>query len=376
MTKPLCHTAEHVKPRSYTDIYVIERCQVKPSRLLVTLAALGTAAMVHATPPVLIIHGGAGVIKRDMNPAKEKAVRAAMTKALEDGYAQLKAGKPAMDAVTAAITVLEDDPNFNAGRGSVFTHDGKNEMDAAVMDGDTLRAGSVAAVHRVKNPILLARAVMEHSPHVMLIGDGAEEFAKEQGITLVDPSYFRTEERWQQLQKALKEDAEKQPHADLETAKHFGTVGAVALDAQGHLAAGTSTGGMTDKRWGRVGDSPIIGAGTYANAQCAVSGTGWGEFYIRTVAAHEICMKVSMLGEPLQRAAAEVINQEIPSMGGNGGAIALDSDGNIAMPFNTDGMYRGWIGADGVPHVAIYDNEPDPSNHPPAAPSSASAPAD
>jgi beta-aspartyl-peptidase (threonine type) len=332
--------------------------------------------MVHATTPVLVIHGGAGVIKRDMNPAKEKAVRAAMTKALEDGYAQLKAGKPAMDAVTAAITVLEDDPNFNAGRGSVFTHDGNNEMDAAVMDGDTLRAGSVAAVRRVKNPILLARAVMEHSPHVMLIGDGAEEFAKEQGITLVDPSYFRTEERWQQLQKALKEDAEKQPHADLETAKHFGTVGAVALDAQGHLAAGTSTGGMTDKRWGRVGDSPIIGAGTYANAQCAVSGTGWGEFYIRTVAAHEICMKVSMLGEPLQRAAAEVINQEIPSMGGNGGAIALDNDGNIAMPFNTDGMYRGWIGADGVPHVAIYDSEPDPSNQPPAAPSSASAPTD
>lgn len=329
--------------------------------------------MTHATTPVLVIHGGAGVIKRDMSPAKEKAVRAALTKALQDGYAQLKAGKPAIDAVTAAITVLEDDPNFNAGKGSVFTHDGKNEMDAAVMDGDTLRAGSIAGVHRVKNPILLARAVMEHSQHVMLIGDGAEEFAKEQGITLVDPSYFRTEERWQQLQKALKEDAQKQQHADLETAKHFGTVGAVALDSQGHLAAGTSTGGMTDKRWGRVGDSPIIGAGTYANAQCAVSGTGWGEYYIRTVAAHEICMKVSMLGEPVQRAAAEVINQEIPSMGGNGGAIALDTNGDIAMPFNTDGMYRGWIGADGVAHVAIYDDEPDPSNHPPAPAVSSSA---
>jgi beta-aspartyl-peptidase (threonine type) len=329
--------------------------------------------MTHATTPVLVIHGGAGVIKRDMSPAKEKAVRAAMTKALQDGYAQLKAGKPAIDAVTAAITVLEDDPNFNAGKGSVFTHDGKNEMDAAVMDGDTLRAGSIAGVHRVKNPILLARAVMEHSQHVMLIGDGAEVFAKEQGITLVDPSYFRTEDRWQQLQKALKEDAEKQPHADLETARHFGTVGAVALDSQGHLAAGTSTGGMTDKRWGRVGDSPIIGAGTYANAQCAVSGTGWGEYYIRTVAAHEICMKVSMLGEPVQRAAAEVINQEIPSMGGNGGAIALDTNGDIAMPFNTDGMYRGWIGADRVAHVAIYDDEPDPSNHPPEPAVSTSA---
>jgi L-asparaginase / beta-aspartyl-peptidase len=335
---------------------------VKSSRLFVVLAALGVAAMTHATTPVLVIHGGAGVIKRDMTPAKEKAVRAAMTKALLDGYAQLKAGKPALDAVSTAITVMEDDANFNAGKGSVFTHDGTTEMDAAIMDGETLRAGSVAGVHRVKNPILLARAVMEHSSHVMLVGDGAEAFAKTQGITLVDPSYFHTDERWQQLQKALKEDAAKQPHADVETAKHFGTVGAVALDSEGHLAAGTSTGGMNDKRWGRVGDSPIIGAGTYANAQCAVSGTGWGEFYIRTVAAHEICMKVSMLNEPIQRAAAEVINQEIPSMGGNGGAIALDGEGNIAMPFNTDGMYRGWIGADGVPHVAIYDDEPDPSN--------------
>jgi beta-aspartyl-peptidase (threonine type) len=343
-------------------------------RLFVALASFGMAIMSHATTPVLVIHGGAGVIKRDMNPAKEKAVRAALIKALQDGYAQLKAGKPAIDAVTRAITVLEDDPNFNAGKGSVFTHDGKNEMDAAVMEGDSLRAGSVAGVHRVKNPILLARAVLEHSPHVMLVGDGAEEFAKEQGITLVDPSYFRTDERWQQLQKALKEDAQKQPHADLETARHFGTVGAVALDSEGHLAAGTSTGGMTDKRWGRVGDSPIIGAGTYANAQCAVSGTGWGEFYMRTVAAHEICMRVSLLNEPLQRAAAEVINQEIPSMGGNGGAIALDTSGNIAMPYNTDGMYRGWIGADGVPHVAIYDDEPDPSNQPPAASSTAASP--
>lgn len=343
---------------------------MKLSRLFVAIVALGAAAMTHATAPVLVIHGGAGVVKRDMSPAKEKAMRAAMVKALQDGYAQLKARKPAIDAVTTAITVLEDDPNFNAGKGSVFTHDGKNEMDAAVMDGESLRAGSVAGVQRVKNPIVLAHAVMEHSSHVMLIGDGAEAFAKDQGVALVDPSYFRTEERWQQLQKALKEDNEKKPHGDPETARHFGTVGAVALDSQGHLAAGTSTGGMTDKRWGRVGDSPIIGAGTYANAQCAVSGTGWGEFYIRTVAAHEICMKVSMLGEPVERAAAEVINQEIPSMGGNGGAIALDANGNIAMPFNTDGMYRGWIGADGVPHVAIYDDEPDPSNHPPAPASS------
>lgn len=348
---------------------------MKSHRLFVALATLGIAGMSHAaTTPVLVIHGGAGVIKRDMTPAKEKAVRTAMTLALQNGYAQLKAGKPALDAVTAAITVLEDDPNFNAGKGAVFTHDGKNELDAAIMDGFTLRAGSVADVQRVKNPILLARAVMEHSPHVMLAGIGAEEFAKEQGITLVDPAYFRTEERWQQLQKALKEDAAKQPHADVGTAKHFGTVGAVALDVQGHLAAGTSTGGMTDKRWGRIGDSPIIGAGTYANSGCAVSGTGWGEYYIRTVAAHEICMKVTQMRVPLKRSAAEVINQEIPSMGGNGGAIALDADGHIAIPFNTDGMYRGWIGADGVPHVAIYGDEDDGTAELPAPAESAAQP--
>ena len=327
--------------------------------LIAILGLSGVLAVSHATTPVLVIHGGSGVIKRDMDPAREKEIRAALGKALQRGYAQLDAGKPALDGITAALTVLEDDPNFNAGKGSVFTHDGRNELDAAIMDGSSLRAGAIAGVQRVKNPILLARAVLEKSPHVMLIGDGAEAFARDVGIPLVDPSYFRTEPRWQQLQKALKEDRGGKPHADVETAKHFGTVGAVALDAKGHLAAGTSTGGMTDKRWGRVGDSPIIGAGTYANADCAVSGTGWGEFYIRTVAAHAICMRVSLMHVPLERAAAEVINQDIPAMGGNGGAIALDAKGNIAMPFNTDGMYRGWVGGDGVPHVAIYDDEPD-----------------
>jgi beta-aspartyl-peptidase (threonine type) len=315
--------------------------------------------MSHAATPVLVIHGGSGVVRRDMGPEKEREIRAALTKALQSGYARLRAGGAALDGVTAALTVLEDDPNFNAGKGAVFTHDGRNELDAAIMDGNTLRAGAVAGVHRVKNPILLARAVMERSQHVMLIGDGAEVFAREVGVTLVDPSYFRTEQRWQQLQKALREDGQGKPHADGETAGHFGTVGAVALDVRGHLAAGTSTGGMTDKRWGRVGDSSIIGAGTYANADCAVSGTGWGEFYIRTVAAHAICMRVSLMHVPLERAAAEVINQEIPALGGNGGAIALDARGHIAMPFNTEGMYRGWISGDGMPHVAIYDDEPD-----------------
>jgi len=365
---------KHGRTARYTRPVALGEIEVKPHRLFVALAVFGIATMSHAAVlPVLVIHGGAGVIKRDMTPVREKAVRAALTLALQNGYAQLKAGKPALDAVTAAIVVLEDDPNFNAGKGSVFTHDGKNEMDAAIMDGNTQRAGSVADVQRIKNPILLARAVMEKSPHVMLAGEGAEAFAQSIGMPLVDPSYFRTEERWQQLQKALKEDAGKQAHADVETAKHFGTVGAVALDAEGHLAAGTSTGGMTDKRWGRIGDSPIIGAGTYANSGCAVSGTGWGEFYIRTVAAHEICMKVTQMREPLKLAAAEVINQEIPSMGGNGGAIALDTDGHIAIPFNTDGMYRGWIGADGVPHVAIYGDEDDGIAEPPAPASAGSA---
>jgi len=321
-----------------------------------------------AVPPVLVIHGGAGVIKRELSPAKEKAIRTAMTKALESGYAQLKAGKSSVDAVSAAIVVLEDDPNFNAGKGAVFTHDGRNELDAAIMDGDSRRAGAVAGVERIRNPILLARAVMEKTPYVMLSGQGAEAFAQSIGMPLVDPAYFRTEERWQQLQKALKEDGAGKPHEDEDAAKHFGTVGAVALDKLGHLAAGTSTGGMVDKRWGRIGDSPIIGAGTYANSDCAVSGTGWGEYYIRTVAAHAICMQVSQMRVPIKRAAAVVINQEIPALGGNGGAIALDAHGNIAIPFNTDGMYRGWIDASGVPHVAIYGDEDDGSSAPaPAA---------
>ena len=321
-----------------------------------------------AVPPVLVIHGGAGVIKRELSPAKEKAIRTAMTKALESGYAQLKAGKSSVDAVSAAIVVLEDDPNFNAGKGAVFTHDGRNELDAAIMDGDSRRAGAVAGVERIRNPILLARAVMEKTPYVMLSGHGAEAFAQSIGMPLVDPAYFRTEERWQQLQKALKEDGAGKPHEDEDAAKHFGTVGAVALDKLGHLAAGTSTGGMVDKRWGRIGDSPIIGAGTYANSDCAVSGTGWGEYYIRTVAAHAICMQVSQMRVPIKRAAAVVINQEIPALGGNGGAIALDAHGNIAIPFNTDGMYRGWIDASGVPHVAIYGDEDDGSSAPaPAA---------
>ena len=312
----------------------------------------GTLRLHGEQPVVLAVHGGAGVDRASMTPADEARARAALELALRRGYEQLKQGHPSMDAVTAAITTLEDDPMFNAGRGAVFTHDGRNELDASVMDGATLAAGAVAGVHRVKNPVLLARAVMEHSSHVMLVGDGAEQV----GVTLVEPSYFRTERRWQELQKALGADG-KQASAAREGARHFGTVGAVARDSMGRLAAGTSTGGMTDKRYGRVGDSPVIGAGTYADAACAVSGTGWGEYYLRVSAARDICMRMGREGESATRAGRAVIEDEIPGMGGDGGAIVLGGNGEVALPFNTEGMYRGWIGADGVPHVAIYRDD-------------------
>ena len=307
--------------------------------------------------PVLVVHGGAGVERAGMTPQLEAKARTALALALRRGHAQLKAGKSATAAVTAAVAVLEDDPLFNAGRGAVFTHDGRNELDASIMDGSTLAAGAVAGVHRIKNPILLARAVMEHSPHVMMIGDGAEKFAAERGIEQADADYFRTEKRWLDLQKALKEDAAGLPPPAL---RHFGTVGALARDRAGRLAAATSTGGMTDKRYGRVGDSPIIGAGTYADASCAVSGTGWGEFYIRASAARTICLRMAAMNESAEQAGRAVINDQIPRMGGDGGAIVLAADGSVAMPFNTQGMYRGWIGADGVPHVAIYGTDPLP----------------
>jgi len=330
----------------------------RSSALLLSLClSIPLAASAAAAEPVLVIHGGAGVERRNLSPAEENAARAALRQALLKGHAALTAGKPALEAVTAAITVLEDDPTFNAGKGAVFTHDGRNELDVSLMDGATLKAGAVAGVQRVRNPILLAEAVMQHSPHVMMVGQGAEAFASSQGITLVDPSYFRTDKRWQQLQKALKEEASGQAHADLDTARHFGTVGAVALDKDGKLAAGTSTGGMTNKRYGRVGDSPIIGAGTYADAGCAVSGTGWGEYYIRTAAAHDICARIQYLKQGPVEAGRAVINERIPALGGDGGAIVLSADGRAATPFNTQGMYRGWIGADGVPHVAIFASE-------------------
>lgn len=316
------------------------------------LLLLAFAVNVRAATPVLVVHGGAGVVAKEVTAEKEKAVRAELHKALEAGYAVLKAGGSSLDAVTATIVPLEDSPLFNAGKGAVFNHDGRNELDASIMDGATLRAGSVANVHRIRNPIQLARAVMEKSPHVMLVGDGAEAFAQSIGMALVEAKYFYTQDRWQQLQDALK--AEQAEHVDPAKAPHHGTVGAVALDRAGHLAAGTSTGGMTNKRYGRVGDSPVIGAGTYANAKCAVSATGWGEFYIRANAAHDICARVEYKGEPVAQAADEVVLGVVPKLGGDGGVIALDADGNFAMPFNTEGMYRGWVDRDGTIHVAIF----------------------
>ena len=290
----------------------------------------------------LVLHGGAGVITRDkLTPEREAAIRADLERALRAAHAVLASGGKSTDAVTAAITILEDSPLFNAGKGAVFTHDGVNELDAAIMNGPTHAAGAVAGVRTIKNPILLAKAVMQNGRHVMLVGRGAEEFAATAGVEIVDPSYFRTEERWQQLQQALVED-------------HFGTVGVVALDKTGDLAAGTSTGGLTNKRYGRVGDSPIIGAGTYADAHCGVSATGHGELFIRYTVARDICARVEYAHEPLAQAADDVVMHELVPVGGDGGVIALDAQGHWAMPFNTPGMYRGYITEDGVPHVEIF----------------------
>ena len=322
--------------------------------------AVRDGVLVALDAPMLVLHGGAGVEPGDLTPDEEVAAKRALEAALRAGHAKLQAGASSVDAVIAAITVLEDAPQFNAGRGAVFTHDGRNELDTSLMDGATGKAGAAAGLHRVRNPITLARAIMDKSNHVMMVGDGAEMFAKEQGIALVDPAYFRTEKRWKALQKALQDERQAQASNQplvLPGRAYFGTVGALALDVQGHLAAGTSTGGMTNKRYGRVGDAPIIGAGTWADARCAVSGTGWGEFYIRAAAAHEICARVRLGGQPLAKAADDVINRDIPKAGGDGGAIALGADGSVAFPFNTGGMYRGWIGADGVPHLAIYKTD-------------------
>lgn len=330
------------------------------------------APSVETSNIAIAIHGGAGtILKSEMSPELEKEFLAKLDEALNAGYAVLNEGGSSLDAVVASVKVMEDSPLFNAGKGAVFTHEGVNELDAAIMDGSNLAAGAVAGVRTVKNPIELARKVMTDSPHVMLAGKGADEFAKSIGLDVVDPKYFYTERRWLQLQQLLKakdsgtklsEDGDKtssrkEAYRFSSEENRFGTVGAVALDKNGKLAAATSTGGMTNKRWGRIGDAPIIGAGTYANAVCAVSATGHGEYFIRAAVAHDICARVEYQNLPLAQAANIVVMEKLVKMKGEGGIIAVDNKGNVALPFNSKGMYRASIDHTGKKVIAIYQNE-------------------
>lgn len=334
--------------------------------LLLVLFVLPLSSFAQQKRVAFIIHGGAGVIKKGSISAEREAE---YTKKLEEavlaGYNALQSGKSSLDAVEIAIRILEDSPLFNAGKGAVFTADGKNELDASIMDGKTLKAGAVAGLHHVKNPISLARKVMENSPHVMMIGDGAEKFAKEQNIEFVPAKYFWTQNRWDALQKIIKEEKAKEKENKKVSEfrnptspnERYGTVGAVALDKNGDLAAGTSTGGMTYKKYGRVGDAPIIGAGTYAdNNTCGVSATGWGEFFIRIGVARDISALVEYKGLPIQTAVDEVIKNKLQNLGGDGGVIAIDKNGNIGISFNSDGMYRAYIDENGKPVVKIYND--------------------
>src|SRR5256714_1962466 len=318
--------------------------------------AAHTQSGASAARVAMVIHGGAGtILRQNMTPAMEKAYIDTLTIALRTGYQILARGGSSLDAVEATIRVMEDSPLFNAGKGAVVTANGVNELDASIMDGRTLGAGSVAAVEHIKNPISLARLVMEKSPHVMMVGSGAEEFAKTQGVTLVPPHYFWTERRWKAYEAEKARADSGKTGAALGMEKKFGTVGAVALDQAGNLAAGTSTGGTDMKRYGRVGDSPIIGAGTYANnLSCAVSGTGDGEFFIRNNVAADICARVRYSGVSLQQGADDVVMKELVAQHVGGGVIALNRKGEIATPFNTEGMYRGWVTADGKITVKIY----------------------
>lgn len=297
----------------------------------------------------IAVHGGAGVLPAsEMTAEREAAYRAGLKAAVDAGYAILEKGGSSLDAVTAAVRILEDDPLFNAGRGAVLTHEGAAELDASIMEGRTLRAGAIAGVRHVKNPVELARLVMERSPHVMLSGPGAEEFALEHGLTLMPNSYFVTEHRQRQLERAIRDSSKPARPGS-------GTVGAVAIDKAGDLAAATSTGGMTNKRHGRIGDSPIIGAGTYANnASCAVSATGHGEYFIRSVVAHDICALVEYRGMSLEEAAREVVQGKLKKLGGEGGVIAIDARGTIVMEFSSQGMLRAARDARGRSEVLIY----------------------
>ena len=322
----------------------------------------------------IAIHGGAGtILKSQMSDSLESAYTAVLTKAVEAGHKLLEQGGSALDAVGASINILEDSPLFNAGKGAVFTNDQTNELDASIMDGATLNAGAVAGVMHIKNPIDLARSVMEQSPHVFMYGEGAETFAKEQGFPMLSQEYFYTQGRFDHLKRVQSAQDQASVNDKKETFlsdeaslffdpvlknSKFGTVGCVALDKKGNLAAGTSTGGMTNKRFGRIGDAPVIGAGTYANnSSCAVSATGWGEYFIRGVVAHDIAAMMQYGGMNLAEATSLVIDKKIPELGGDGGVIAMDQSGNISMRFNTAGMYRAQIGADGQLKVGIYKSD-------------------
>ncbi len=339
------------------------RAQNQPPR--VDLSAGNNVRSAQGTRPGFAIHGGAGtILKSSMTPELEKEYRARLTEALMKGYGVLKGGGGSLDAIEEAIRLMEDSPLFNAGKGAVFTSAGTNELDASIMDGQTLKAGAVASLKHIKNPISLARLVMEKSPNVMMVSDGAEAFAKQQGVELVAPEYFYTEKRFKELQRIKEREKEQQnnpskktgrlaPREVFDEEKH-GTVGAVALDLAGTLAAGTSTGGISNKRFGRVGDSPIIGAGTYANNRtCAVSATGDGEYFIRSVVAHDISALIEYRGLNVKEA-AQIVIDKVGKLGGTGGLIAIDRAGNITQPFNTAGMYRGYIDARGEPIVEIY----------------------
>lgn len=342
--------------------------------LSASVGAQDAAAEAEPAKPVrwsIAIHGGAGVITREaMTPEKEAEYRAAIDRGLAAGVEVLQRGGSSLDAVEAVVVTMEDDPHFNAGRGAVFTWDGKNSLDAAIMDGRTRKAGAVVGLTRIRNPVKLARMVMEKGPHVMLAGSGAEQFARENGMTEVDPLWFYTQERWDQLQK-LK--AEKLTYIDVD--HKYGTVGAVAVDSQGHVAAATSTGGLTGKRWDRIGDAPVIGAGTYADDRaCAVSTTGTGEYFIREGVAHEICARLRFTGESAQ-VAADTVLLETGEMGGDGGVIVVTPDGQAVYSFNTPGMYRARANSEGMREVAIFRDDGPGGIAPPKAPEPAVEPA-
>jgi beta-aspartyl-peptidase (threonine type) len=311
----------------------------------------------------IIIHGGAGtILKKNMTSEKEAVYKAKLEEAIRVGYNILKNGGSSLDAVEKTINIMEDSPLFNAGKGAVFTNAETNELDASIMDGNTLNAGASAGTTTVRNPINLARIIMDKSPHVMMAGIGAEIYAKEQGLTIVEPSYFYTENRFKSLKRAIEREKVELDHNDKQAFydpeikdSKFGTVGCAALDKNGNLAAGTSTGGMTNKRYGRVGDAPIIGAGTYANNNsCAVSSTGWGEYFIRAMVAYDISALMQYKGLSLKEAAREVIQNKVPELGGDGGIVAVDKNGNMVAEFNTAGMYRATMNDKGELEIGIY----------------------